>query len=398
MGAFKAAKSTVRIELISANLTRSLQIINDMRVPIFDLQITDELVAHFTMPYRCLGSMQAVLTRKGETVKVLSHQGPYSTFHKLKHRWLLWIGVVLLFTFALFLPTRVLFITVEGNESVPSNLILETAKEAGIHFFASRRMVRSEKMKNELLGALPQLQWAGINTNGCNAVITVKERRTEKSSRESSGISRIIAVRDGVITSCTVTGGSGACTVGQAVRKGQVLISGYTECGGVVIGGRASGEIYAQTCHEICSVTPLENKIRTQNKQKRTLYCLRIGKKRINFYKGSGIYDSSCVKMVSEYDLALPGGCVLPLTLVKETYVLYALQDNVLEESALTPKLSEFSKATLCRSALALSIIDTTESTEASAGVMRMMALYDCTEMIGREQSEQIGDFYGKTG
>lgn len=31
-------------------------------------------------------------------------------------------------------------------------------------------------MKNALLSAIPELQWAGVNTYGCRAVISVRER------------------------------------------------------------------------------------------------------------------------------------------------------------------------------------------------------------------------------
>jgi hypothetical protein len=54
-------------------------------------------------------------------------------------------------------------------------------------------------------------------------------------------------------------------------------------------------------------------------------YSILLGKKRINFYKGSGIYDGSCVKMVSQYHLTLPGDYVLPVTVVKEEPLLAIL-------------------------------------------------------------------------
>ena len=43
-------------------------------------------------------------------------------------------------------------------------------------------MIRSEKVKNSLLQRIPQLQWAGINTDGCVAVISVREKTAIKNS------------------------------------------------------------------------------------------------------------------------------------------------------------------------------------------------------------------------
>ena len=398
MSVFDSVTGTAHVELISADITGALHIINEMHIPIYDLQIIDELVVRFTIPRGNLKQVQAAARRKGDRVKVLSHKGIYRIMGILWHRQILLWGITALFCLTVFLPTRVMFVEVEGNQLLPNRLIQEAAKEAGISFFTSRRMVRSERMKNELLDALPQLQWAGVNTNGCVAVISVRERNMEEEKKEGPAISRIVAARDGVIASCTVTGGSSVCSIGQAVQKGQVLISGYTDCGGVIMGGRASGEIFAQTRHGISVVTPSQNEIRAQFEGDRTYYSLLVGKKRINFYKGSGISDSSCVKMVTQYDLRLPGGYVLPLALVKEQYMYYGLQSNSLDDHFLAARMSEFSRMLLRHSSVALEITDARETRDFTDGLIRMHGIYSCTEMIGREEVEQIGDFYGKTG
>ena len=397
MSVFDSLKGTVRIELISADITTSLHTLNEMHIPIFDLQIEGEVSARFTIQQSCLKKIQTIALRKGEQINIISSKGIYQSFLRLKHRRTLVFGLLLLTTLTLFLPSRVLFVAVEGNQTVPSNMILEAAGDSGIGFFASRRLVRSEKMKNELLGALPQLQWAGVNTYGSTAVISVRERNSEMHQKTDYCVSRIVAACDGVITSCTVTRGTGVCGVGQAVQAGQLLVSGYTDCGGVIISGRASGEIYAQTRHEITAVSPAANEIRVRSENIRTFYSLCIGKKRINLYKGSGISDSSCVKMVLRYDLTLPGGYILPLALVKEQRVTYSLESNYIDESILVSGLSEFSIDLLNRSSVALTVIDMQENLYNADGVVTMNGLYNCTEMISVEQGEQIGDMYGKT-
>ena len=83
-------------------------------------------------------------------------------------------GLGILFLLAMYLPSRVLFIRVEGNMQIPDRQILAAAEECGIRFGASRREVRSEKVKNALLSSVPQLQWAGVNTAGCVATISVR--------------------------------------------------------------------------------------------------------------------------------------------------------------------------------------------------------------------------------
>lgn len=398
MHIFDSIAGTVRIELVSADITGSLHAINEMRVPIYDLEFTGELGARFTIPKGCFKQIEETANRKGERIALLSQKGIYPIICRLMQRRILLFGFAALFFLTSFLPSRVLFLKVEGNKTVPSRMILEAAKEAGIDFWASRRAVRSEKMKNALLKELPQLQWTGVNTYGCTAVISVRERNAEAHRIDDFGVSRIVAACDGIITSCTVTGGTATCNVGEAVQKDQILISGYTDCGGVIMAERATGEIFAQTSHKIYAVTPLERKIRSEYEHARTNFCLRIGKKRINFFKGSGISDSTCVKMVTEYKLALPGGNELPLALIKEQYLSCDLTDKRIDDQAVTARLSEFSRGLLSLSSVALTVTDAQEAIEVAGGLVVLNGLYSCTEMIGREQSEQIGDYYGKTG
>ena len=60
-------------------------------------------------------------------------------------------------------------------------------------------------------------------------------------------------------------------------------------------------------------------------------------------------------------------------------------------------QISEFSKRYLQSRQIALSILNAQEVMAEKNGVFKFTGCYACTEMIGREQGEQIGDFHGKT-
>ena len=49
---------------------------------------------------------------------------------------------------------------------------------------------------------------------------------------------------------------SALCAPGQAVSKGQVLISGYTDCGLCVLSQRAQGEVMAYTGRSFSALMP----------------------------------------------------------------------------------------------------------------------------------------------
>ena len=397
MGLFDSLIGAVRVELTSADITTSLRAINMMRIPIHKLQIVDDLSAQFTVSRCDLKRIQNEVSKKGDNIKIFSKSGIFWWIWGLRQRPVFIIGILILFLMSEILPSRVLFVEVEGNSQIARNQILEAADSAGISFGTSRRNVKSEMVKNKLLAALPQLQWAGVNTYGCRAVISVRERTVEDEQLKKYVLSSMVASCDGIVTSVTVTSGTGNCDVGQAVQKGQLLISGYTDCGGIVTLGQAKGEIFAQTNHKITAVTPSENLIRTDPGDSKTYSSLCIGKKRINFYKGSGISDGSCVKMVTQYHLTLPGGYRLPLSLVVEEKNHYQTQINQIDRRKSSVLLCEFSRNLLRNEGVALEVLDAEERIAAENSLLIVNAVYNCTEMINRERGEQIGDFHGKT-
>ena len=391
MGIYKSLSGILEVRLTSADISGILHQLSTAGIPIFDVSIKDELSACFRIYRHDYRKVSRVAARKGDRLQLIGKHGIYWTGKRLFRRPVLTWGILLLLFLVLFLPSRVLFVQIEGNEQVPTRLILRAAEESGIRFGASRRKVRSEKVKNTLLSAVPQLQWAGVNTRGCVAVISVRERAAPEKMEETGRVSSIVADRDGIILSVTVTEGNGLCAVGQAVQAGDTLISGFTDCGLCVTATQANGEVIALTRREIRVLTLSETGIRGAQQDTDTKYSLLLGKKRINFYKGSGISDGSCVKMYTEYCLTLPGGFVLPVTLVKETITTCDPQPEAIPEETALAQMTEFASGYLHQQMIAGTITERTEILSDADGIWTMAGVYACTEMIGRVQTEEIG-------
>ena len=303
---------------------------------------------------------------------------------------LLVLFCVLLIMFS-YLPGRILFISVEGNEIVPANRILEAASECGIRFGASRRQVRSEIVKNELLQKVTQLQWAGINTNGCTAVISVREKAPQsKTEEKTSQISSIVASRDGVIQNCTVYQGNPLCTVGEAVKAGQILVSGYIDCGIVTKTTQANAEIEALTFRDLEVVTPISTASRGAIRNKKTNYSLRLGKKRIKLYKDSGNLHTTCGKIYSEEYVQLPGGFSLPIAIVKETLIEYEESQETQTSTDMESWLTDFTETYLQNTMIGGQVISAQTEVNPMDDICYLYGKYTCIEMIGQVRYEQM--------
>ena len=385
MALWQSLGGTISVEITTADISSALTAIQNANIAIQDALFVDELTVHLQIQRKDWKNLRSICARRGDRIKLRGRLGVYWALKGLVKRPVLVIGCLFLFAVSIFLPTRVLFIRIEGNQTIPDNLILERAAQCGIYFGTSRKEVRSERVKNALLEAMPQLQWAGINTSGCVATISVRERAAEEESPRSSGISSIVATRDAIVQFLTVTNGSAVCKVGQAVRSGQILISGYTDSGLLIRGCRASGEVYGLTERDLTLISPTQFRMRGKMEGQSRKYAVIIGKKRINFYKGSGISDASCDKMYLENYVTLPGGFILPIAIATEVWTQYSFDD--VTDPADPSAFADLFLAGMMRSGRILSRNEIITNKE---GIAILDGHYQCHEMIGIQQQEEI--------
>ena len=385
-------RSLLTAEITGADIPASLRSLTEQGITLLCTVFQNDLTVRVTLQLSDYGKCLKICEKRGDHVKILTYRGLYWMMKDILRRPLLLLGCLLLLFAVLYLPSRVLFVQVQGNRRLPDRQIIETADACGISFGASRRAVRSEKMKNALLEAMPELQWAGVNTKGCVAVITVRERTIPEQLSASDGVSHIVALTDARIVSCTATRGNLLCAPGQAVKAGQILISGYTDTGITIRAEGAEGEIYGQTRRSFRAVTPAFTGLTLQNGVQMKKYSLILGKKRINLWKDSGIWDATCDRMYEEYYITLPGGFRLPAALAVERYDAWDLSLQEIPQQEAEALLSDFAEAQLTECMIAGQISSRETSISGESGLWILAGEYRCVELIGIRQRLQIGE------
>ena len=373
----------VRLRLTSADCAGRLRELSK-QVRLEDIRFSNDLTVEFTV---CGSDRDKVRVRDGDSLEVVETGGLPEILETVGRWKSVAMTVVLLGALTVFLQGRVLFFRVEGNVEVPARLILERAGECGLGFGSPAREIRSEQVKNHLLWAIPELRWAGVNVSGCIAVITVAERDPgEEPAEEVPG--DVVAAVDAVVTEVFPAAGTLAVTPGQAVRAGDVLISGDTDLGLLVRRDRAEGEVYGLTRRTLEAVLPSETTARHETGAVERKFSLLIGKKYVNFAKDSGILHGTCVKMRTVKYLTLPGGFQLPVALVTETW-------RLCDRSPISREMDE---------ALLLEAARRTAREVMTAGAIlreetavngdRLKVALECREMIGvfRPETKSEGD------
>lgn len=381
-------QNSVEILLTSADIHAALHAISNCGIAAQNVSFVDTIHLRFTVSASSLPALFALIQNRGDEVEVLHRRGITQMWGRVRKRPVLILGLIIIVALSCWLPTRVLFIRVEGNTSIPGKEIIQRAELCGIRLGVSRRAVRSENAKNALLSQMPQLQWVGVNTYGCTAVISVREREDElQQTAPNQTICSIIAQQDAYIRQMTVVSGNPLCRVGQVVKKGQVLVSPYTDCGIYVRLTDAKAEIFGNTQRQIAVIFPTEYAGRTQISSKSKKYSLIIGKKRINFYKGSGISGISCAKIYEEKYVTLPGGFVLPIGIIKEEIIAYDFLpvELTLNESV----LATFAQQYLLEQMQAGQILEANYGFSYQATHCRLDSSFHCFEMIGITRPEE---------
>ena len=393
---WRSADGMYGVEVTSASLEACFERMNSTGIQAFSVQRKSELSAEFVVKRRDLRKLKAICSKHGDKLELREKLGLHWKLRKVTKRPILLAGFLLLGMLTLYLPRHILFVQVEGNTDVPQKKILEAAESCGIVFGAFRESVRSEQVKNGLLSLVPELKWAGVNTKGCVAVISVREGAKQVDVVKNS-ISSVVAERDGVVVSCTATRGNLLVKEGQVVKKGQVLISAYTDCGLSIQATRAEGEVFAQTLRKIRAVKPVEYRFRVDAGEPVKCFGILIGKKRINLWKDSGIWDATCGRMYQEYYLILPGGFRLPLAVYVETVTPYVTAVSGISKEEEEASIADDAQEYLLQNMVAGTVLSSRTQTVQLDGLAVLEGTFLCTEMIGRMQTEQIGEEHGKT-
>lgn len=385
MNIFSSLAGLVRVSLTCADPPKALSDVRGLGIPVSEVEYIDELSLCCTLSRRDQEKIASLAKQKGWELRILHRQGIFWSFLCLFRRPVLVAGMCCLLLLSLLLPGKILFVQVDGNAYVATNLILEAAAKHGICLGASGREIRSEKLKNALLEEIPQLQWAGVNAKGCVAVISVRERQQEQPREILPPVTNLVAAIDGIVQSVTATQGTPLCKPGDAVVKGQTLISGYSDLGICLHGTQAKGDVYGLTQRKLTAISPLIYQSRSNFARQEVKYALLLGNKRINFYKSSGILDASCARIYSVWYMTLPGGFRLPVGVVQEVWQYYDFQQYRMQEL----DLDDTAKAYLLRQLTDAKILHSHTDLQEDDSAAILRGSYVCREMIAQIQIEE---------
>ncbi|OJU13896.1 MAG: hypothetical protein BGN88_10880 [Clostridiales bacterium 43-6] len=197
----------------------------------------------------------------GVRLHVLERHGLAFILHRYRRRKGILVGAFLFFGVLQFLSLFIWNIQVAGNQKVDSVKILENLRSFGVYEGTVRSGINEGAVRQQLLMKMPELSWAAVNINGSFITVDVRETIKPPPGVESEVPCNIKATRDGRIVSMKVIQGTSMFQVGEAVVKGDLLVSGAIEHKtGVTVFKHAKAEVIAETNRELKVFVPFSQK------------------------------------------------------------------------------------------------------------------------------------------
>lgn len=347
-----------------------------------------ELRSENSVIHACIGcagykKIRPIARKSGMKVRIERKCGLPFFLNRHSRRAGVLIGACFCVAVISILSTRIWSVDVTGNVRVPSEQIIGVFEQLGVKKGVSGEQIDIKSVEIAALQQLPEISWLNINIDGSAARIEVRETVETPEIDGDDEPSDIVAARDGQIIILRPFNGTQEQKIGNAVLKGDLLISGIEENKDLTVSFcRASGYVVARTNRSISAEQKSRLNVSKTVSQKDTYI--------INFLFFSiplGEMNENSYKEKSELYI---NGVTLPVGITKCT-------QTVSEECAVTLNEAETQLLAALRffeeCTVEFRYLETESSairTEQSKNACAVIGEFVCIENIGKEIPMEI--------
>lgn len=336
---------------------------------------------------------EAIAARLLCDVTADSKEGAPFFLARFRRRYAFLVGMALSLAAVFVLSQFLLTVEVEGNETVPSAVILSELRRLGVRPGAFGPALDEGAIAQEALITLGDLSWMAVNLYGTRAEVLVREKEPKPKLEDTKSPANVVAGTTGIITHLEVWQGEACFEEGDTVVEGDVVISGWmpieppmyseiTDLGGRAV--RAEGRIEARTWRTLTASIPLEAQVKEPTGRETTFVSLEVLGKRLNFYRNSGISFPEYDKITQVRTLTLPGGADLPVRLVAETFREVELLSAPIDAEGATALLETGLRERLDALVEDGQVVSCEVSRVEEGGLLTVRLLAECREEIGK--------------
>lgn len=248
-------RGTLTVKLISSTPERFLNICNANHIKMWELVYIEDAY-YFQIEPSEYYRLKGILRKTGSKTVICEKKGlPFLLFRYRKHN--CFVAGILLSVFMLYVISLFVWdISVEGNQMITDEVLLDTLYESGIHHGMLLKKISCDSLEKMLRNTFDDLTWVSVEINGTRLIIHVKENDEDYIAQRSGENCNLVAEKSGTIHSIVTRSGTPMVAAGDEVAQGDVLVSGIVNIiddYGTVISQKtvcADADISIQTVYE----------------------------------------------------------------------------------------------------------------------------------------------------
>lgn len=263
--------------------------------------------------------LRAPAKKYGLKLRLLKKHGIYFFAKKNKNKIGIAAGAIFIVCFSIFMNLFIWEINVIGNDKTKTDEIIKSAEEMGLFTGTLARSHSVQNMEWYILRENSGLASVQINIQGSVANILINEREEEPKMVSDDDVpTNLVASKYGVVRKMNVYDGQSTVKTGDAVMKGDLLVSAvYEDSHNKLTLKHARADVFAETDYNISVEYPLEEKIQKIDKIKKQIYEINFLGFSFNFGNSKGL--EGLPNDSSEKNLSFLG-IKLPITVTKTRY------------------------------------------------------------------------------
>ncbi len=386
-------KGFVRISVTGRFVERFLNICMNRNIYVWNIKNRGSELLHMNMSIDGFKQMPSVTFKTKTKVKIISRHGlPFILKKHKKRKTFLLAGAIAVILFTC-ITSFVWVIEIEGNEKVSSETIISALEANGFKTGILRYGNDIPALQNKMLLDVDELSWIWVDIRGTRAVVQVKEKVPVPSIVDRKHPCNIVAKTDGLITEVKATYGEKMVTVGDVVKKGDLLVSGIanTKYGGIHY-LHSSGSIKARTWHSESGDFALIKVNFSKTGKKISKNTINFFGFRVKLYMKENLPFEYSEEEVKTHYLSLGKNFVFPISVEHRTYnELLRSEEQLSVDQATEIACRELGNRLDSSLPEGTTVVDKThEVVPASDGVINVKLNYECIEEIGAEVPIEI--------
>ena len=184
-------------------------------------------------------ALKPLLKKTGTRASILRKCGLPFFMSKVQKRKIFVAGILCCMLFWILTSGYIWNIKIEGNYTLTEDVLMDYLREQGVHPAMKQKDLQIEELEKSLREDYDIITWTSVQMDGTTLVIYLKENEMpDYTNGEASSVKEdtekdilqkgtdMVATRDGTVTYMITRSGVPQVALGDAVAKGDILVSG----------------------------------------------------------------------------------------------------------------------------------------------------------------------------